>query len=288
MIVISILNSSVSSACNQLSVQQLGSVEMNSMHKGVTKNIRIEKTSGSCSFIVSFNRGQMMENYRVLKGVNNEVRYGIYRDTSKQNFLGDESFGIDSVLKGDFNQSGYEAKNFTIYFSVDDTQLNKEAGLYRDFVELRLSKTVNKVQELVSATQVPIMYYQQPFYDLTLTSTGASHGGVQHRLDFERLEKGKILGFDILIKSNAPHSLFFSSQNLGRLRHQSLPDQFVPYLLKVQGQDIDLRRGEVSFNSNNFNIDALERLSAQVQIQDVSQAMSGHYRDFISIVIEAR
>lgn len=283
-------------ACNQLSLQSMGSVELNSMRTGVIKNFRVEKKSGACDFVVSFGRGQMLENFRVLRGTTNatsstvspEIKYGIYHDTSKQSFLGDESFGSGAVLKGSFSQSGYEVKNFSIYIAVSETQLNRGAGFYRDSVEMRLHQSLQSGQELVSSTQIPIVYYQHPFYELTLTSTGGSKGGLQHRLNFERLEKGKTMGFDILVQSNVPHIISFRSQNLGRLRNQSVSDQYVPYSFRVQGQEVDLRRGEVSLRPDPALPGEQERLVGQVQIQEVSQAISGQYRDFISIVVEAR
>lgn len=285
-------------ACNQLSLQSVGSIDLNSMRLGVMKNFRVEKKSGTCSFVVSFDRGSMLENFRVLRGASvatstsasYEIRYGIYQDTSKQIFLGDESFGAGAVLKGSFSQSGFESMNFSIYVSVNDTQLNKGSGFYRDLVEIRLHKSLPTGPELVSSNQIPIVYYQHPFYELMLAAAGGSKGGLHHRLNFDRLEKGKTLGFDILVKSNVPHKISFRSQNLGRLRNQSFSDQYVPYSFSVQGQEVDLRRGEVSVTPDAAL--ALsgehERLNGQVQIQEVSQALSGPYRDFISIVVEAQ
>lgn len=273
---------SITNACTQLSLQPAGSVELSSLRLGVIKNLRVEKKSGTCQFAVSF--GRSLDTHRLLKGTFEDVKYGIYRDTSKQDFLGDENSG--SILKGSFSQSGVESMTIPVYFAVNETQLNPRAGFYRDSVEMRLHQTLTTGSTLISSSSIPVVYYQQPFYELSLTSSGGSKGSVQHRLNFDRLEKGKMMGFDILVKSNIPHQISFRSQNLGRLRNQSLSHQYVPYTLRVQGQDIDLRRGEVNLNAEASH--GQERLNGQVQIQDVSQALSGQYRDFISIVVEAR
>lgn len=272
----------IAEACTLLSIQSIGSVELSSLRLGLIKNLRVEKKSGTCQFAVSF--GRSLDTHRLLKGASEDIKYGIYRDTSKQDFLGDENSG--SILKGSFSQSGFESITFPVYFAVNETQLNQRAGFYRDAVEMRLNQILTTSSTLISSTSIPIVYYQQPFYELTLTSSGGSTGSLQHRLNFDRLEKGKMMSFDILVKSNVPHQISFRSQNLGRLRNQSLSNQFIPYTLRVQGQDIDLRRGEVNLNAEASH--GQERLNGQVQIQDVSQALSGQYRDFISIVVEAR
>ena len=158
-------------------------------------------------------------------------------------------------------------------------------GVYTLPVDIDLldSKTEQKVGE-TRTTNLRIQV--RPKIQTNIAGTRASYedGTTFAVVDFGKLESGESERVFIQVRGNAMARLKISSDNQGRLIHQSLPDLSVNYSIKVDGQRSELRNPLILSRPVAQDLQG-SAYPMDIIVGDVSKSFSGSYQDVITISV---
>lgn len=164
------------------------------------------------------------------------------------------------------------------------------AGVYTQTVLVRLidandlSVISERSIELVSGVPSAMSIL---LFDGGIPATSTTPGGTRQRtLDFGTLQDGEQAGVTVLVQSNEPYEVRFSSAHSGALEHVTRgSSDKVPYIATFGGRELNLTSGEtVISESAATGVAGLSR-PLNVRIGQVGTARAGRYEDELVITV---
>ena len=253
----------------------------------------VRKTSGTCTyFIAAADIDGGTPSNRRLRGSGASLAYNLFTTSQRTNPIRDiPAASANDLVIGAFAAAGAASNTHTYYFDIPPLQLVLPARyqaairlrlFHGDLVNNTLVHTLNVVHQanVGRMAEISLGPAGQPFDPLPVPRT----------LDLGTLDRPRRVGLDMRVRANSGFSVTMQSQNGGVLRHVDASiDAAIPYELTIDGAAIDLagRRsvpaavaiGLTGLTGNLYSI---------AVAAGPADAISGTYRDIISIVVTAK
>ncbi|MDZ4661178.1 MAG: hypothetical protein SGJ18_06110 [Pseudomonadota bacterium] len=281
--------------CTDLKVFTNPWLQLNSVNNPRVFSLTVEKTGGPCDFFITISQGSSGDFNRKLNKKNAFIPYNVYRDPSLSVIVKALPLANQSeVISGKFLGTSNESKTFSVNVAFSPDPL-KSQGLYSDVLKINIYKGAfsSGLVPQPSVAMINLSYLQPIYQSLSLVDSGSAfrEGSNKHFLSFEPLIEGAVKTFDLLIRSNGGYSVKATSQNVGRLKHETL-EKFVPYSLEVGGYPVNMgQRRSVLARSNQAqehqHVSGGQRYPLSVKIGTTNKALAGRYNDYVTFTIEA-
>lgn len=250
---------------------------------------KVERKSGSCSFIVGFSRGNggPLTDRRLSFG-GNSLRYQLYKNLSATQILKDVPLAnTDEVLSGTLSSS-QDSVSFQFYFAIPFLQI-VPPGTYRDTVRVSVYEgTVQSAQlrdqeQLRLEARVP-------------TTAEFGFGGSHHfepgdraaKVDFDNLSVGAVRQMHLHARSNSGYRITLRSVNGGVLKNSApRDDSRVPYTLQVDGAPVALGGSApvTVIGRSGLTSELGTEHHLRFSLGDISDAGPGTYEDVIQVTL---
>lgn len=245
-------------------------------------------------FFVTFSQGNSgnYTRYQQLGSYSDILAYNLYKDTAQSDILRDFNDVSNNrhVLIGKLNKEGdSESLEFYFYLPTPSTGATLRGGVYSDSINVRIfSGQWQNSSQFELAQTITINTFITKQVDISLVDTGGvlDINDTGQVIDFGTLETGENRGFDLRVRSNAGHMIYFSSQNNGKMKHSSR-NEFINYSLQVNNVTKDLS----SSSSSPVQVASGSGVSpiggslhqVKITIGSVSAKTEGLYQDFITV-----
>ena len=283
-------------ACDNLRIQHLNNIDFEN-DPSPAEHFEVRRSGDDpCSFFLTVDNGgaSSYTGRRLLK------TYGqgafpvqVCRDASCSSILKHipEATSGSDVLVGSFPRGGSDEIDFVIYprLGVADYP---PFGRYEDIFTVRLYEgSITGSRSLEDSDNFRLRQEVSKRIDLSVVNSGQPFdpNATNKSIDFGTLTTGKQFGFDLVLKYNAGYRVRVSSQNNGKLKHNSLAST-IDYTMSVGGSPVSLGSSssspvQVSQGSGASPTGGM-RLQGNFTIGSVaSNAQSGSYRDSITITV---
>jgi spore coat protein U-like protein len=254
-------------------------------------SISKKSKSKNCEdFEIGFSTGNSDQYLRTLQNNNESLSYNLYKDNNSSTALRSlqDAQNNEQLLKVHLGKNR-ESTNFTFIAKLpfpNDGKSFFKKGLYTDTIEAQIKNKKNKEDDAKINFNIKVQV--PPQIDISMVDSGGifDTSDTFQALNFGLLSKGKILGFDIIVRSNTGYSLFLSSNNNGKLKHVSHNSR-VNYKLKVDGTKRNLRSssGSPVEVGNYFGLTPATGIShnVEVKIGKTKNKLHGVYTDYIVV-----
>jgi spore coat protein U-like protein len=254
-----------------------------------TVNFKVRLTGAPVPFFVTFAGASTAgAQWRAAQG-GNSLGFEIFDSVTRWNALRHLPGATASeVLSGAF-AAGETVKELSYVVRVPAGQV-RPPGIYTCPIKVTLYQgTRNKFVELDAKTVV-FFIRVQPVAEMSVGKPGSPFDNTAKtpRLDFGQLEKGKSMGLDMRIRSNADYHVTMESENGGVLKSIGLSTAAtISYTLQINDTTLHLgRTGQTvlshSSRLSDYNGDLQELL---VTIGQVGNAPAGTYEDNLILTI---
>lgn len=263
----------------------------------VTVVVKADTNDGGCNFFLDFSNGgaSSYNTRRMLQG-SEQWPYDILKTLSPVQSLKpiSQATSANDVLSS--TMPGYAGNDYQrqlqFWVQRDDSNPWRKAGNYtNDFVVTLYKGTLNNYT-FVSSRQVSVNNNAQKKVDLSVIPTGGVFdiADVTEVLDFGILSSGLTKSCDIRVKTNSGFRLMASSENGGRLKHES-ENRHIDYSIKFNNTDYNLSSSREVANGGGNNVVSPATgilVPVTVQIGNVSNARAGNYSDTITLSLTAQ
>jgi spore coat protein U-like protein len=279
--------------CNGLDFQTASNVNLTSNpSQQLILKVSRNNTNHGCDYFFTFSRGSSSSyaSRTMVKG-SDEVPYQLYRTFPYSDVLKDlgDAVSNSDVIANTFPDDAGSQQNIESFRATLGTVTYPPVGFYMDSVVIRLYEGTLSSYVLRSSTTVLFQYSATRSIDLSLVASGAAfdQNSTSRTLDFGEMYPGETMGFDIVLKTNAGYSISMQSQNGGAMRHVSVSNGQVPYAMSVGGATVSLGSGSpnVKSGSGASPSDGI-RIPVRVSVGELSNSVSGNYRDVITIAVQ--
>lgn len=180
-----------------------------------------------------------------------------------------------STLYDDNMELGYEV--------IVRPSIFAKPGVYTLPIDIDLLES-NTEQKVGETRTTNLRVQVRPKIQTNIAGTRANYedGATFAVVDFGNLESGESERVFIQVRGNAMARLKISSDNQGRMIHQSLPDLSVNYSIKVDGQRSELRNPLILTRPVAQDLQG-SAYPMEIVVGDVSTSFSGNYHDVITI-----
>lgn len=251
------------------------------------------------NYFIAFDQGFSPSYNRILQhqgGHVSSIAYNIFKKQNQTGLLKDipDIFTQDQMIIGQL-EHGTLDREHDFFIVMPDKQFSANlvrAGDYEDQVQVKLYSGSLEQPVLEDSKYLSVKFDVPKQLDLSLVESGAAFdlNDTQQNLDFGVLEHRERRDFDAIVVSNSGYFISFSSLNDGRLKHENA-QSFVNYSFYVDGVLRSLRGSayspakfvERTIASNH----AGHTYNLIIEIGDVTNKLSGHYQDFITITATA-
>ncbi|MBI4183924.1 MAG: spore coat protein U domain-containing protein [Proteobacteria bacterium] len=248
------------------------------------------KAGDACAFFVTFSPGGAGSYDRRLASGADELAYQVYDGPSKSNVLKAlPEASAAEVLAGEFGP-GLETVELSYYVEVPPLQV-VPPGSYADQITLSLYEGTLTNHVFKRSQGVRIDARVRPTVQVCVVGCGALFDpyATRRTLDFGRLETGEIRNADVLVRANTDYTMLFSSENRGVMRHVTLADSSVPYLLTVNGDAVDLGAPHAVVAEGAGPTTATgDRFTVSATVGTLDNALAGPHADNINVTVRAR
>ena len=259
--------------------------------------VKADTRSAGCNFFVTFDYGSSA-NYssRSLKYGLSTWPFQAYKDTGHtlvlKNFpqVNDNSDVLAGSLPDKEGNDTQRAVPF--YVNVDMSSPWKSNGTYSEWITATLYKGTISSYQFVQSVVLAFYFNAPKRTDISVVPTGGSFNlaDTVETLDFGTLKTGTARSCDIIVKYNAGYVLYASSQNNGRLKHETA-NSYIPYTINIGGSSINLG----SSSSNPVQVrrefgsspSSGKILPAIITIGNYAQEQSGVFNDVITLTVQS-
>lgn len=260
--------------------------------------VKADTRSAGCNFFITFDYGSSA-NYssRSLKyWLLTAWPFQLYKDTGNTQVLKNFPQVNDNndVLAGSLpDKEGNDTQlAVPFYVNVDMSSPWKSNGTYSEWITASLYKGTISNYQFVQSVVLAFYFNAPKRADISVVPTGGSFNlaDTVETLDFGPLTTGTTRGCDIIVKYNAGYILYASSQNNGRLKHETA-NSYIPYTINVGGTSINLSnsssspvqvRREFGSSPSSGKI-----LPAAITIGNYTQEQSGVFNDVITLTVQS-
>jgi len=250
----------------------------------------------ACKYFLTFSKGSAPDYNRklYLNYPNTNIPVQLYKDSSNSITLMDlpEVTSETNIITGNFpNSNTAPPIGHTYFASLGTIPLGLPSGYYSDTFKVSLYEgTLSHDYHLVNDQTVKISYFIPSTIALSLVDSGAPFNeyATARDIDFGTMSSGMTQNFDAIIKSNSGYRLFFSSQNGGKMLHNSIAAT-VSYSTQINGTQVNLVPNipiQVASGSGNLPIDG-QRLNVRLTIGNITTQPAGSYSDSMTITVQS-
>jgi len=258
--------------------------------------VKANTNPGPCDFFITFSYGSSNSyNNRSLKMGSNTWPYQISKDSAGtvilKNFP-DVNSNAD-VVTGYLTAGSNDRQVQVSYWALlNQSNAWLTYGNYSDSMTVNLYKGTLSSYTLVDSRSVALYYNAQKRVDISVTSSGGSFdiADTTETLNFGNLTSGTTRTCDVILKYNAGYVLYASSQNNGRLKHQT-QSQYIPYSISFRGTTVNLAGSstspvQVSREMGRSPASGLV-IPVSATIGTVNTSQSGLYKDTITLTVQS-
>ncbi|WP_413559395.1 hypothetical protein [Bdellovibrio sp. HCB209] len=265
----------------------------------ITSNmiIKADTRVKGCSFFVTFDYG-LSANYasRSLKYWLSAWPFQMYKDSGNTQVLKNfpQVNDYNDVLSGSLpDKGGNDAQvSLPYWVTVDLSAPWRQQGTYSEWITATLYKGTLSRYEFVRSVVVAFYMNAPKRADISVVPSGGSFNiaDVTETMDFGTLATGTTRSCDVIVKYNAGYILYASSQNNGRLKHETAA-AYIPYTISIGGTSVNLGssasnpvqvKRELGTSPSSGKI-----LPTTVTIGSYTQDQSGNYNDIITLTVQS-
>lgn len=254
----------------------------------VTRN---HPNNNRCSnYVLYFSKGRANSYQRsAYNTLNQPYLYNLHSNINLSGILKDrnDAVAINEVVTGGTPNNG-GTYNGSFFIAVTPTSLNPYAGTFTDNIQVNLFRAsdVND-QNLEAVYTFNVTIGIPTTINLSLVDEGGvfNPASTSKVMDFGDFVQNQEMGADLMVSSNTPYQIRFSSANNGVMKN--LADS-VNYQLKVNQTVINMQGSAsapvIVATSGTSSVAAGDRYNIRVKITDAPDSKSaGLYQDSITI-----
>ena len=248
-----------------------------------------------CTYFLGFERGSSPTYDRKLYNGTNTVDFQLYKDGSFSAPLkdGNDISSTAERIAGNFPFGGNgPTENTENFYAVLTPPTSfKPIGTYTDTFVINLYRFFFGFYFLADSGSMTFTYTIPAMVSLSIVPPGQPHdpNSTGLLLDFGVLNENESKNFDTLVLSNTDYEIKVSSQNGGKLQHQSVSQKInyeftfngTPFNLTPPGAATTVVTGVGPTPPNG------DRYSGNVQIGSLTNKVAGTYEDTVTITVEA-
>ncbi len=286
--------------CNNIQLQAQQTAFDLTTNPNITSNliVKADTRSHGCSFFVTFDYG-LSANYasRSLKYLLvNNWPFQLYKDSGNTQVLKNipQVNDYNDVLSGTLpDKGGNDAQvSLPYWISADMSSPWRQQGTYSEWITATLYKGTLSNYSFVSSVVIAFYMNAPKRADISVVPSGGSFNiaDVSETLDFGNLAPGTTRSCDVIVKYNAGYILYASSQNNGRLKHDTA-SSYIPYTISFAGTTVNLGssasspvqvRRELGSSPSSGKI-----IPTSVTIGNYTQDQSGNFSDIITLTVQS-
>lgn len=213
------------------------------------------------------------------------LAYEVRRDPAGENLLTGDYSGLGpDALTGEFSD-GDAAVEIVLYVEIPPGQM-VAAGEYQDLVMMRLFRDDGVAMDLADERGAWVSVDVPASIEAGIGDILGA-GGQSASVDLGRLHSGLRRPLNFAARTNTPVEIAFSSQNAGRLRHETAPAISVPYQIIYRGETVS-PDGAASASFRHVMSTETEIHDFEVEIGDIpGGGVAGSYSDILTITISS-
>ncbi|QDK43835.1 hypothetical protein DOM22_00985 [Bdellovibrio sp. ZAP7] len=260
--------------------------------------VKADTRAKGCSFFITFDYG-LSANYasRSLKYfLVNTWPLQLYKDSGNTQVLKNipQVNDYNDVLNGALPDKGGNDAQISIpyWISADTSSPWRQQGTYSEWITATLYKGTLSNYEFVRSVVIAFYLNAPKRADISVVPSGGSFNiaDISETLDFGNLATGTTRSCDVIVKYNAGYILYASSQNNGRLKHETA-SSYIPYTISFAGTTVNLG------NSSSSPVQVKRELGSSpasgkiiptsVTIGNYTQDQSGNFSDIITLTVQS-
>lgn len=259
-----------------------------------TLTIKANTQPGGCSFFVVFDYG-LSNSYanRSLKMGSYTWPYQISKDAAGVNIIKnfpDVSSNNDVITGILPDSSGSDTQvNVTFWALLNQTNPWLRFGNYTEYISAQLYMGTISNYTFIGSKQLALNYNAAKRVDISVVPTGSafSLADTDEVLDFGNLTPGATRSCDVVLKYNAGYTLYASSVNGGRLKHQT-DAEYIPYTIKFNGSPVTLTTSPTQlFREFGVSPATGTVIPVNVTIGNFGIVKSGTYSDQVLLTVQS-
>ncbi len=250
---------------------------------------KVERQSGSCSFVVGFSIGNGSSyGGRYLSHGGSQLRYQLYKDVGATQILKDvPAANSDEVLSGTL-LAGQTSATFQIYFVIPLLQI-VPPSTYLDSIRISVYEGTVQSNQLRDQEQLRLSAFVPATAEFSLgDSVGFDAAYRSACVDFGILVKGVTRDLKMHVRSNAGYRVLIRSSNAGNLKAQDPRDSsLIPYSLSIDGVSVPLdKTGAITaLQRYGLTSELGDEHILRFTIGDLSSAGPCDYLDVIQVTL---
>jgi hypothetical protein len=243
-----------------------------------------------CDFFVTFSKGSSANYNRKLYYNNSSLDFQLASDPQFNNVLMDfpELNNENSALVSKFH-GNEDKKKLSYRAKLTLPSLVHPRGNYADTFALSLYKgKINGAHTLQCTRNVFFYYGILTSLSLSLVGSGAPYdpNDTGQSINFGTLEQGERESFDLVVVSNSAYQVRFSSQNGGRLKHQT-NNSYIDYMTQINNSQVSLAGSVIAASDSGNTPNEGRRFPIRFTIGNVAGKAAGQYQDMITVTVTA-
>ncbi|UYL10379.1 hypothetical protein B9G69_007270 [Bdellovibrio sp. SKB1291214] len=286
--------------CRQMQLQAQQTAFDLTINPNITSNLIVKADTRvkGCSFFITFDYG-LSANYasRSLKyGLVYAWPFNMYKDSGNTQVLKNfpQVNDYNDVLNGSLPDKAGSDTQVTVpyWVTVDMSSPWRQQGTYSEWITATLYRGTLSSYQYVSSVQLAFYMNAPKRADVSVVPSGGSFNiaDVTETLDFGELAVGTARSCDVIVKYNAGYVLYASSQNNGRMKHETTTS-YIPYSISIGGTSVNLAssanspvqvKRELGSSPSSGKI-----LPTTVTIGNYTQDQAGNFSDIITLTVQS-
>lgn len=217
--------------------------------------------------------------------------YQLYKDSGATQVLKrvPDASSCSDMLCGNLPQgSFYQTRSNPYTIVIDESNLWRSAGTYRDSVVVRLYRGTPTSYSYVGSATMNLTFDSRTKFDLSVVPTGSAFNLNQtsYLMKFPGMTTGMQKTADIILKYNAGAKLFAWSSNGGKLKHVSENDT-IDYTFNLNGTNISIPWWTQVATKTGTSPASGSVNPVVITIGNTAGKAKGTYKDTINLVVQS-
>lgn len=205
--------------------------------------------------------------------------------TSRQNNSQTRRIGNQFIEDITLNPGQRKRYDFDYTVSLSESQFAKP-GIYSLLLDVDITTlTTNEVVSPEGRLEIEVIVDSKLQANIAGAHTQKSGGAKFAIIDFGELKSGEAESVSLQIRGNTDASIILTSQNNGRMKHQTAHHSYINYSINFDGTTSELKSPLHLIRPVAKNLTG-SNYPLSVTIGDVSGAYSGRYRDIITVNVD--
>ncbi|MDG0814749.1 spore coat protein U domain-containing protein [Bdellovibrio svalbardensis] len=257
-----------------------------------TFTVKANTNPGGCDFFIVFDYGYSSSYVnRSLKMSGYEWPYQVYKDSAGVNIIKNvtDASSNSDILSGTLPDGNNDAQvNVSYWAALNMTNPWLRFGNYTEYISAHLYRGTLSNYSFVSSRLISLNYNAPKRVDVSMVASGGAFvlGDTDEVMNFGTLSAGATRSASAVMKYNAGYTLYVSSTNGGRLKHQT-DAQYIPYTIKFNNDTVGLTTSPQQLY-RVFGVSPASGTSIPitVTIGNFGNVKAGAYSDQVQLTIE--